>query len=232
MFHNHFRKRAIATVNRIKELRRDRNLTLKQLSDKTGISISSLSAYEKKEGEKGYRSPKIDKWQQLADFFGVSVPYLQGALKKDFSDKEYKKTLNALGTLNENIPLKSKIPEEQKKLLFEIETFLKYLVNVGKRNDIPENLSDIKFINEYLKALWALTFSMLGDVEEGLELADYIDKHMVDFSSSDLKKIIPSELIGLPSDLNILSAKFYNKSVEAKKKLELAKKIVEEKHSK
>ena len=55
---------------------------------------------------------------------------------------------------------------------------------------------------------------------------------MVDFSSSDLKKIIPSELIGLPSDLNILSAKFYNKSVEAKKKLELAKKIVEEKHSK
>lgn len=65
-------------ANRIKELRKSKNLTLKQLSAKTGISVSSLSAYEKNEGEKGYRSPKIDKWVQLADFFDVPVPYLQG----------------------------------------------------------------------------------------------------------------------------------------------------------
>ena len=37
--------------------------------------------------KKGYRSPKIDKWVQLADFFDVSVPYLQG-----FSDKKEKIT--------------------------------------------------------------------------------------------------------------------------------------------
>lgn len=74
-------------ANRIKELRKSKNLTLKQLSAKTGISVSSLSAYEKNAGEKGYRSPKIDKWVQLADFFDVSVPYLQG-----FSDKKEKIT--------------------------------------------------------------------------------------------------------------------------------------------
>lgn len=74
-------------ANRIKELRKSKNLTLKQLSAKTGISVSSLSAYEKNADEKGYRSPKIDKWVQLADFFDVSVPYLQG-----FSDKKEKIT--------------------------------------------------------------------------------------------------------------------------------------------
>lgn len=71
----------------LKNYEKSKNLTLKQLSAKTGISVSSLSAYEKNAGEKGYRSPKIDKWVQLADFFDVSVPYLQG-----FSDKKEKIT--------------------------------------------------------------------------------------------------------------------------------------------
>lgn len=79
-------------ANRIKELRKSKNMTLKQLSAKTGISVSSLSAYEKNEGEKGYRSPKIDKWVQLADFFDVPVPYLQGVSddKNTFTYKDFK----------------------------------------------------------------------------------------------------------------------------------------------
>ena len=64
--------------NRIKELRQKNSLTLKELSQQlknTGFNISpdSLAKYER-----GDRNPKIEKWQELANFFGVSVPYLQG----------------------------------------------------------------------------------------------------------------------------------------------------------
>ena len=37
------------------------------------MSSSRLSQYET-----GRREPKLETWQKLADFFGVSVPYLQG----------------------------------------------------------------------------------------------------------------------------------------------------------
>lgn len=65
-------------MNRLNELRTQNNLTFRQLSEKLkemGIKISpdSLAKYER-----GDREPKIDKWQALANFFNVSVPYLQG----------------------------------------------------------------------------------------------------------------------------------------------------------
>lgn len=65
-------------MNRIKELREKNGMSIDQLSKKLkekGVSISpaSISKYEREE-----RNPKIDKWIHLADFFSVSVPYLQG----------------------------------------------------------------------------------------------------------------------------------------------------------
>ncbi|MDU7064452.1 MAG: helix-turn-helix transcriptional regulator, partial [Lactobacillus paragasseri] len=43
--------------------------------------------------ERGKREPKLETWQKLADFFGVSVPYLQGYVDEyieinDLNDKE------------------------------------------------------------------------------------------------------------------------------------------------
>ena len=58
---------------RIKELRLKAGLTQEQLAKKVGLSEQAISFYEL-----GKRNPKIEKWQKLADFFGVSVPYLQG----------------------------------------------------------------------------------------------------------------------------------------------------------
>lgn len=60
-------------MNRIKELRKNKNVTLQEVSEKTGISITSLSLYENEQ-----RNPKIQPWQKLASYFGVSVGYLQG----------------------------------------------------------------------------------------------------------------------------------------------------------
>lgn len=59
--------------NRIKELRKSKGLTLKQLGQQVGIAINTLSQYET-----GKREPKIITWKKLADFFGTTVSYLQG----------------------------------------------------------------------------------------------------------------------------------------------------------
>lgn len=59
--------------NRIKELRQKNNLTLKELGCKFGMAISTVSEYER-----GRREPKPGTWKKLANYFNVSVPYLQG----------------------------------------------------------------------------------------------------------------------------------------------------------
>ena len=60
-------------MNRIKELRQKKHLTLKQLGKKLNMLDSTLSQYENDK-----RNPKKEIWQKIADFFGVSIPYLQG----------------------------------------------------------------------------------------------------------------------------------------------------------
>lgn len=60
-------------VNRVKLLRKKHNLTMKELSTKTGIGVSTISNYEN-----GYSTPKKENAKILAEFFGVSLPYLLG----------------------------------------------------------------------------------------------------------------------------------------------------------
>lgn len=62
-----------ALGKRIKELRSELDLTLRELADKLHVSFSLLAMYER-----GERQPPIDKLQQLASFFSVSVDYLLG----------------------------------------------------------------------------------------------------------------------------------------------------------
>ena len=60
-------------MNRLKELRLKRGLSQQELAKKVGISNQSISSYEK-----GVRKPKIEAWEKIADYFGVSIAYLQG----------------------------------------------------------------------------------------------------------------------------------------------------------
>lgn len=73
-------------MNRIKELRQKNSLTLRGLGSKINMSSSRISQYET-----GKREPKLETWQALADFFNVSVPYLQGIEDKHNNgySKEY-----------------------------------------------------------------------------------------------------------------------------------------------
>lgn len=65
--------------NRIRQLRREKGLTLKELSRQlkekgTPLSASSLIKYER-----GERNPKLETWIKLADYFNVSMTYLMGS---------------------------------------------------------------------------------------------------------------------------------------------------------
>lgn len=64
-------------MNRIKELRKKKKLTQKELAKELGLTQSVIGRYEQ-----GDISPRPDKWQKMADFFGVSVDYLKGAWSK------------------------------------------------------------------------------------------------------------------------------------------------------
>ena len=60
-------------MNRLQELRQKAGLTQKELAQKIEVTPQLVSTYER-----GTRNPKIDSLQKIADFFGVSIQYLQG----------------------------------------------------------------------------------------------------------------------------------------------------------
>lgn len=59
--------------NRLKALRMEKDLTLDEIQNQTGIKRGTYSNYEN-----GITKPKIDTWQKLADFFEVPTEYLMG----------------------------------------------------------------------------------------------------------------------------------------------------------
>lgn len=83
-------------MNRLKELRKRRGLTLAELKDKikdkqgVSFSTSQLSSFEN-----GKRSPRKESaWEAIADYFGVSVGYLLGYDDNDFEKQIRIDTLN------------------------------------------------------------------------------------------------------------------------------------------
>lgn len=64
--------------NRIKEIRKGKGLTLAKLSQIVDIPSNTINQYENEK-----RRPPAAAWQALANFFNVSVPYLQGAYSQD-----------------------------------------------------------------------------------------------------------------------------------------------------
>ena len=60
-------------MNRLKELRKEKKLSQKELADYLGINEKTISRWEN-----GESTIKSDKAQELADYFGVHIPFLLG----------------------------------------------------------------------------------------------------------------------------------------------------------
>ena len=66
-------------MNRLKELRKEKKLTQKELAEEIGISKRTLAYWENGESQ-----IKPEKAEKLANFFGVSIAHLLGYEDNDF----------------------------------------------------------------------------------------------------------------------------------------------------
>ncbi|QBX15892.1 Helix-turn-helix [Streptococcus equinus] len=73
-------------MNRLKELRKEKKLTQKELAEETDIPYRTLQRWEN-----GETDIKSDKAEKLADFFGVNTAYLLGY--SDFPARNLKELL-------------------------------------------------------------------------------------------------------------------------------------------
>lgn len=80
-------------MNKLRELRQEKKLSLAKMSKEINISASLLGYYEREE-----REPKKETWEKLANYFKVSVPYLMG-----LTDTDEKKRQQAVKELTETI---------------------------------------------------------------------------------------------------------------------------------
>lgn len=67
--------------NKIRELRKEKNMTLSELANVIGVSAVTISRYEN-----GEREPSLRTLKKLADYFDVPVDYLVGII----DDSEFK----------------------------------------------------------------------------------------------------------------------------------------------
>lgn len=59
--------------SRLRQLRKEDNLTQKELADKLGLAFSTISMYER-----GIREPDFETTEAIADYFNVSMDFLLG----------------------------------------------------------------------------------------------------------------------------------------------------------
>lgn len=60
-------------MNRLREIRKEKGLTLNEVGKQLDLKNNTLSQYETEK-----REPKLETWQKLANFFDVPISYLQG----------------------------------------------------------------------------------------------------------------------------------------------------------
>ena len=190
-------------MNRIKEIRQEKKLSQKDLAKKLNISQQAISLYEK-----GDREPKLETWQKLADFFGVSVPYLQGI--SDIEDLEPVSTFEKFFASLEKTPdgKSIKVPVNEMLALangLELKTFLK--INnaiISKQNgELSEN--DFKKYSKIVSHLDKNDFPSIGDVNFYMTnfyeiMLDEINKDKkAKIALDEIKKII-SKYLGLDEE--------------------------------
>lgn len=151
--------------NRLKQLRKEKGLTLDEIQNQTGIKRGTFNNYEA-----GKTEPKLETWQKLADFFGVSVPYLQGI---------------ETSTEDRIINILNKYYEKDSHLQQSVKAYLK--INKVYSLPLPFNeliygYKSIKEVDkeiEIINKCWKKYFSFLFENEELPYLYSFSDKRFL-----------------------------------------------------
>ena len=183
-------------MNRIKELRQAKGLSLRDMSEKINMSYITISQYER-----GKREPKLETWQKLADFFGVSVPYLQGISKVKDVDAfdDFKSFLDYLSKIrklpdrysvetDELLAIYAKNDRRVFKLLGDVFLKLTRTKRTHKAlekavKDISENsdIQDISEINSIMLDVFVIMLQSETNVEKSIKarkkIIDIVETH-------------------------------------------------------
>lgn len=190
-------------MNRIKEIRQEKKLSQKDLAKKLNISQQAISLYEK-----GDREPKLETWQKLADFFGVSVPYLQGI--SDIKDLETVSTFEKFLESLEKTPdgKSTKVPVDEMLALMnglKLKTFLKINSSIISKQNGELSENDLKKYNKIAFNLDKNDLSKIADVNFYMTnfyeiMLDEINKDKkAKIALDEIKKII-SKYLGLDEE--------------------------------
>ncbi|MFG5429354.1 helix-turn-helix domain-containing protein [Enterococcus faecalis] len=144
-------------MNRIKELRKEKNMTISDVSEALNIPKTTLNNYEN-----GKRSPRDSQtWEKLASFFNVSTSYLMGISKQKISNKKAleiaKKKYIELSTAD-----------------WEIDADQKKAIDYFKNCNLDELLTPL--INQYLSIPVVVDKIARGDSEK--EIFGYLNTWM------------------------------------------------------
>ena len=186
-------------MNRIKEIRQEKNLSQTDIAKALGVTRQAISLYEK-----GDREPKLETWQKLADFFGVSVPYLQGV--SDIDDPNFYKNLELyLALIAESNSLENYKDKDFVKKLDASENerikanfYLVFnLLEMGLMDDIKEELRtltkeisvpDMQEIHSYLAILCSLAIKTKAKDKNAIKWYEEVKKNIDDFSENEWSK--------------------------------------------
>lgn len=145
------KKEVSANQNRIKQLRLEQRKTQKEVGKAVGLSDRAIAHYEK-----GIREPKLDIWIKLADYFGVSVSYLQGVTEnsspKSVQGEFYE---NLLTDTSESEKMFSKIAktrslsaQKMAKIVENNEELFNWVRNISKEDNKKSDSSYMKELNK------------------------------------------------------------------------------------
>ena len=84
-------------TNRIRELRKQNNLTMKQLGEKLGLGESTISQYET-----GKREPDLKTLVKISECFHVSVDYLLGHVSEPWFYLDNDRILREINGYDDN----------------------------------------------------------------------------------------------------------------------------------
>lgn len=149
-------------TSRIKELRKKQGYSLEKVAKIVGVTPMTISRYEN-----GKREPKLERWQKLADFFGVTVPYLQGVqainvptlyllTESDYEDRAIRGIFTSLqGAIDGASELINKLGESNICILDILECDSIEKVNLSKNMyDCVRNEWTYYYSKEYEKGTW------------------------------------------------------------------------------
>lgn len=159
-------------MNRLKEVRKQKGLTLNEVGEKVGLKNNTLSQYENNK-----REPKLETWQKLAKLFDVSVPYLQGEsnIKDPSVYEDLKKWHNSIRNYETH---KGEVPFSEFVALGE-----------GINLSIFKNLEDLIFSEEGLFKFHSVSNKRDKDCKELAQSVDYSQMDEINFNVFEVFKL-------------------------------------------